>query len=550
MRKKAITKPEFRKIFIVRFLIFVVIFSVAAGYALNELYNHVLYSEVYEFTNSYRDKIIKYTDALSKAEPGSDEYKHALYDLRSCLAIYQMVGYNYAEVQFGSLKLATDKDTAYFWKKRDDKEDDLEEYLIEDICYLNPLEEYLKNNGMKDDRQITDHWYRYERDPLYALIFPDYIDSCYYLKSVYLNREEHTFIPGVIKIYVSKNGQEKEYLLDCTPADTKGYERVDYDQEHEKQLIPAYRVATDLSSGDIYTHTLPMTDGTYNSFAKVDFEHISEIAKDCGFEVDGSWHIGFSDYRNENVLVIAPFSSALIFIIDLAASVIVALVFADIKYHREKTVWEIFDYRVKTTEAMAHDLKTPLSTIMFYLENLEESSKDSEKVLEYTKNINDKVVTMDRMIGEILQFSKGETGKVDLKKESVSVKELITESLKEFPEMKFEIKGEDVTLATDKKVFSQVIVNLLSNCDRYGKKGSTVDIGIASEALTITNKTDKSYDDVESLKKPFVKGDDSRGNKGAGLGLAIADNNLSMLGYKLELSSEKEEFRVRIIFKS
>ena len=83
-----------------------------------------------------------------------------------------------------------------------------------------------------------------------------------------------------------------------------------------------------------------------------------------------------------------------------------------------------------------------------------------------------------------------------------------------------------------------------------GKKGSTVDIGIASEALTITNKTDKSYDDVESLKKPFVKGDDSRGNKGAGLGLAIADNNLSMLGYKLELSSEKEEFRVRIIFKS
>ena len=98
-------------------------------------------------------------------------------------------------------------------------------------------------------------------------------------------------------------------------------------------------------------------------------------------------------------------------------------------------------------------------------------------------------------------------------------------------------------------VFTQVIMNLLSNCDRYGKKGSVVDISIALDALTITNKTDKKYDDVDSLKKPFVKGDDSRGNKGAGLGVAIADNNLDLLGYKLELSSESDEFRAKVRFK-
>ena len=199
---------------------------------------------------------------------------------------------------------------------------------------------------------------------------------------------------------------------------------------------------------------------------------------------------------------------------------------------------------------MAHDLKTPLSTIMFYLENLEESANDSGKVLEYKNNINDKVVAMDHMIGDILLLSKSESGKVNLTKEEVNVKTLVTECLKEFPGMKSEINGDDITLTTDKKVLAQVVMNLLSNCDRYGKEGSAVDIAVSPDALTITNKTDKTYDDVDSLKKPFVKGEDSRGNKGAGVGLAIADNNLAMLGYKLELSSESDEFRARIKFKS
>jgi len=547
MRKKAITKPDFGKIFIVRFLIWAVVFSIAAGYALSELYDYVLKTEVYEYTNSYADKIKDKVEALYRSEPGSDEYKYLLNELRTCLAFYQMVGYNYAEVQIGNLKMATDKDTALFFKKRDDKDDALEHYFIEDVSYLEPLNEYLKNNGMKTDRQITDHWYRYERDPLYEKLFPSDDFVIYYLKTIYVNREEHTFIPGVIRMVEPETDKkkEKEYMIDCTPTDTKGYERVEFDSDHERQLIPAYRVATDLSAKDISIHTVPVVGG-----GQITYDKNNEwLITDGHYEIEKHWHIGFSGYRTENVFVIAPLSSALIFIIDLAASAIAALVLSVVKYQRDKTVWEIFEYRVKTTEAMAHDLKTPLSTIMFYLENLEDSSKDSEKVLEYTKNINDKVVTMDHMIGDILLLSKSESGKIDLNKESVSVKELINESLKEIPDMKYEIKGDDVTLTTDKKLFSQAILNLLSNCDRYGEEGSVVDVSIAPEALTITNKTDRKYDDVESLKKPFVKGDDSRGNKGAGLGLAIADNNLSMLGYKLELSSEQDEFRVKVKFK-
>ena len=536
MRKKAITKPEFGKIFIVRFVIWLVIYLFVAVYALGEVYNYVYRHKIFEPTCSYMIKMEENAEILSKAEPGSDEYVRSLNSLRTELLLYQMVGYNYAEVQVNDIQMATDEDSAFFWSRYDEGNDWLETFFIEDISYLEPLNEFLRQNGMKDERQYTDIWYRYERDPLTAWYFPLNDNRFEGIKSAYINRETHTFLPGVIKLV--NNG--KEYEIDCTPADTKGYEYLEYDSENEKQLLPAYRVATDLSSKDICYHSVPGYTLDNDSY----YHH-----EDYGYEFDKSWHIGYSDYRAENALVVAPFSSALIVIIYLAVSAITAIVFAVIKYQKDKTIWEIFDYRIKTTEAMAHDLKTPLSTIMFYLENLEESSKDPDKVLEYKKNINDKIVTMDHMIGDILLFSRSESGSLGLSKEEISLKELITESLKEFPDMETDIKGGDITLATDRKVLGQAIMNLLSNCDRYKEKGSIVDIAISPDTLTLTNKTDRSYDDVDSLKKPFVKGDDSRGNKGTGLGLAVADNNLAILGYKLELSSEQNEFRVIVKLK-
>ena len=542
MRKKAITKPVFGKIFIVRFLISLIAFSFIAGYAYARVYDFVYEREIYEPTNSYRDEIEKTTIELYEAEPGSEEYKKCVNRLRHILAVYQMVGYNYAEVKIGDFRMATEEDTAYFLDYYDPETQKGEQFFIEDISYLDPFNEFLRNNGMKDERQIVDYWYKYCRDPI--TVWSTVLDRASWLKSAYINRDTYTFLPGVIRLI----DKETEYEIDCTPADTKGYEYVEFSPEDERALFTPYRIATDLSPEDIYIHIVPAT--TLGTETLDNDIYYNPELYDIEFKED--WHIGFSGYRKENVFVVAPFSSAIIAAVYLVVSAITAVIFSVIKYQKDKTVWEIFEYRIRTTEAMAHDLKTPLSTVMFYLENLEESSKEPEKVLEYTKNINDKIVTMDHMISDILLFSRSESGKTVLNKEEVSLKDLLAESLKEFPDMETDIKGDDITLTTDRKVLDQVIMNLLSNCDRYREKGSVVDIAIDPEALvlTLTNKTDRSYDDVDSLKKPFVKGDDSRGNKGTGLGLAVADNNLAILGYKLELASEEGEFCVKMKFKA
>ena len=541
MLKKAVTKPVFGKIFIVRFLFWLVLFSFAAGYVYTQLHNIVLQSN--NPTQSYRRKIEETADMLSEIEPDSNGYEILLSRLKFFLAAYQAAGYNYAEVQIGDLLIATDKDTAFF---RDGtyhinsltiNEEEMFFYFIEDISYLDPLNEFLRNNGMRDEKQAVDHWYRYERDPLVnKLVFDNDISET--LISAYVNREEYTFLPGIIRI--ERNG--KTYDIDCTLSDTKGYEYVEFAPEDKEKIFMCSRVGDGLSAGDVYYQKFKVNDYV------LDDENYYDI-KARGWNLIETWRVGYSDYKVENVFVMAPFSSALITAVYIAAAVLAALVSSVIRYQKAKTVWEIFEYRIKTTEAMAHDLKTPLSTIMFYLENLEESSEDPEKVLEYSGNINDKVVAMDHMIGDILLLSQSESGKIELTKEDVSIKKLVTECLDEFPDMMTDITGSDITLTTDRKVLGQVITNLLSNCDRYKESGSFVYIAITPEALTLTNKTDRSYDDVDSLKKPFVKGDDSRGNKGSGLGLAVADNNLAILGYKLELLSKPGEFIARIQFK-
>ena len=543
MLKKAVTKPVFWKIFIVRLLFWLVLFSFAAGYVYTQLHDIVLQSSIYNPTQSYQREIEETADMLSEIEPDREAYWLLLSRLKFYLAAYQAAGYNYAEVQIGDLLIATDKDTAFF---RDSTYcissltiNEVEEfsYFIEDISYLDPLNDFLRNNGMRDERQAVDHWYRYERDPLInKFVFDNDVSET--LISAYVNFEQFTFLPGIIRI--ERNG--KTYDIDCTPSDTKGYEYVEFAPEDKKCIFICYRVGDGLSAGDVCHQKFKVDDYV------LDDENYYDIKARCWNLIE-TWRVGYSEYKDEGVFVMAPFSSALITAIYIAAALLAALVSAVIRYQKAKTVWEIFEYRTKTTEAMAHDLKTPLSTIMFYLENLEESSEDPEKVLEYSRNINDKVVAMDHMIGDILLLSQSESGKIELTKEDVSLKKLVTECLDEFPDMMTDITGSDITLTTDRKVLGQVITNLLSNCDRYKESGSFVYIAITPEALTLTNKTDRSYDDVDSLKKPFVKGDDSRGNKGSGLGLAVADNNLAILGYKLELSSKPGEFIARIKFK-
>ena len=538
--KQSITEPKFGKIFIKRFLIWLGVFAVVAL---------IVFSKAEEYVNgmkwrveqSYRERINEQVNCVYEADPESDEYLNEIALLKADLAYYQTYENAYVEVHIGDMVFATDKDTAITSLFMGDK-DYYDLFLIEDISYLDPVFEAAGIEKGSENKYINYEIFGY--DPLLEIasnleIINTHIQ--FMPRTMYINRETHTFIPGVVVF----EAYGKQYIVDCTPADAnlEGYKFEDYgDNYWIHNISVTYRADPDMSSKDIdYYEVLDPNERPYS---------ISVLAEDFDKEYDKySWVVGYSYLKDNSFFELAPVTAIAIPVTAFLMALVVALILSFVKYQREKTVWNIFEYRTKTTEAMAHDLKTPLAAIMAYAENLEEASEDPSKVREYSKNINEKVSAMDHMIADILALSRGETSKIEVTAEDVSVMELVKLSLMEFPDMKTELNGIDARFKTDKKLLKQAVENLLSNCDRYGDKESPVGITVTPEELIITNKTDKTYDDVESLKKPFVKGEDSRGAKGTGLGLAIAENNLNILGFRLELASENGMFKAIVKFK-
>ena len=215
----------------------------------------------------------------------------------------------------------------------------------------------------------------------------------------------------------------------------------------------------------------------------------------------------------------------------------------------------MFEYRRKMTRAMTHDLKTPLAAISAYAENLN-LDVNTDKREYYSSKIISNVSVMSKMIEEILDYSRSESSeRKAAKTENVSIRTLINEVADETKPL-MELRGlsvmvltnDDVNVKTDRELMKQVIQNLFSNCAKYALEDTTVTVSIEDKGFSVSNLTEEIISDAEKLKEPFVKGDSSRHNtEGAGLGLAIADNNLKLLGYSLKLSLADGMFKAEVI---
>ena len=229
----------------------------------------------------------------------------------------------------------------------------------------------------------------------------------------------------------------------------------------------------------------------------------------------------------------------------------IALVFsfipASIVYNTNMRKYQIFEYRRKMIDAMAHDLKTPMAAITAYAENIT-NHIGADKQEHYAEKIGEKVADMNRLVNNILDFSRSEATDLKLKSEEVDVGKMIGEILADneagISERSLNVNFAPgaVSVTTDPELFRQALANLISNAVLHSKAGTVVDISCSDKSVVMVNTAAGKIEDPGSLKQAFVKGSSSRGSRGSGLGLAIADNDLAMLGFKLEIRTEEDKF--------
>lgn len=236
------------------------------------------------------------------------------------------------------------------------------------------------------------------------------------------------------------------------------------------------------------------------------------------------------------------------------AALFISLFPASIRYIINKRNYDIYEYRLQISNAMAHDLKTPLAAIAGYTESLLYHI-GSDKQDYYAAKIGDKVAQMTGMINNILELSKSETLSGEINKENVDIGLIISEILADNEHtisnrsLKINYDQKNISVDTDRELFKQALANLIGNAVLHSKEGTEIDIRCDMESVVIVNTVAEKINDIKSIREPFVKGNESRYSNGSGLGLAIADNNLAMLRYKLDLKLEDDRFYaiVRIV---
>ncbi len=222
-------------------------------------------------------------------------------------------------------------------------------------------------------------------------------------------------------------------------------------------------------------------------------------------------------------------------------------------YMTRKTRYDRQEYRRNMTNAMAHDLKTPLMAMSGYAENLL-ANVHTDKRQQYAEAISENVRRMNGMIEQMLEIDRLETGKRRKREklESVDMTELFRKVVEE-NEVAIQRKNMVVTfegnctLNADMESMKRVAENLVTNAVRHGMKNGIIDIEMADRKVTISNTTDDVLpDDIDSLWDPYVKGSGSRTGGGSGLGLFVVRTILDKYGLKGRLSYHDGTFSVLI----
>ena len=210
---------------------------------------------------------------------------------------------------------------------------------------------------------------------------------------------------------------------------------------------------------------------------------------------------------------------------------------------------------------VSHDLKTPLTSIINYVDLLKAENIESEKAKEYIEVLDSKSQRLKKLTEDLVEASKASSGNIKLTMEKLKVKELIHQVTGEF-EDKFEVRKletilsypeENVFILADSRYLYRVLENIYSNIAKYAKEDTRVYVDIVKNnkkvLIAIKNISKEQLNiSADELMQRFVRGDSSRNTEGSGLGLSIAKSLTELQGGSFDIYLDGDLFKVVIEF--
>lgn len=228
----------------------------------------------------------------------------------------------------------------------------------------------------------------------------------------------------------------------------------------------------------------------------------------------------------------------------------------------------IRDERMKTEliTNVSHDIKTPLTSIINYIDLLKRANPQGEQVAHYLEVLTQKSGRLKQLIDDLVEASKASSGALALEKTKLDLTELMEQAAGEFKEKLKRKKLElllqypepPVTVVADGRRMYRILENLLQNVFKYALEGTRVyfDLAVASAGedagqavMTLRNISAARLPvSGEELTERFVRGEESRTTEGSGLGLSIAGDLAKLQGGSFSVQIDGDLFKAILEF--
>lgn len=216
-------------------------------------------------------------------------------------------------------------------------------------------------------------------------------------------------------------------------------------------------------------------------------------------------------------------------------------------------------FKTELITNVSHDIKTPLTSIINYVDLIKKEKIDDAKINEYISVLDRQSVRLKKLIEDLIEASKASTGNIALNMQECELDVLLTQAIGEYSE-KFESKqlttviekpDAPIKVWADGRYLWRVFDNLLNNVFKYALNNTRVYFNICvtdKGVVTVIKNISEHQLNVsgEELLERFVRGDSSRNTEGNGLGLSIARSLVELQNGRLDISTDGDLFKVSL----